>query len=167
MKTLIAALAMTLTSFTAIDRSSDNTEVTSATQLGEKIISALNHQSTAEYTGLFPTLEEFHLLMDHNASAYGPYLPDAKQDFEQEYRKVIIPTVTKSFEEILRAGTEKGIIWSEAKFESADFDLSNKTGLSVPGIISFSYKGQVHHLRVEKAILLDHNWKVGQYLHFN
>jgi hypothetical protein len=165
--TLIALFAMTLTSFTTINRSSGETRFTSAAQLGEKIISALNHQSVTEYTSLFPTLQEFHLLMDHNAPVYGPYLPEAKRDFEQEYRDVIIPAVAKSFEEILKTGTEKGISWSEVKFESADFDLANKTGLSVPGIVSFSYNGQVHHLRIEKAILLDNNWKVGQYLHLN
>lgn len=163
--TLIAVSAMTLTSFTTINRSSEETGVTSATQLGEKIISALNHQSVSEYTNLLPALQEFHSLMDQNASVYGPYLPEAKQEFELEYRNVIIPAVIRSFEETLKSGEQKGIVWSEVKFESADFNLDSKTGLSVPGIVSFSYKGQVQQLRIEKAILFGNNWKVGQRLH--
>ena len=165
--TLITVFAMTLTAFTTNNRSSEKTGVTSAAQLGEMIISALKHQSVSEYVALIPTLQDFHSLMDHNAVVYGSYLPDAKQDFEHEYNHVILPAVTRSFEAVLKSGTEKGINWSEVKFEGADFDLAHKNGLSIPGIVSFSYKGQLHQLRIEKALLIDSNWKVGQYLHLN
>jgi hypothetical protein len=161
---IITSISMTLTSFTTVSNVSRVNGITSSEQLGERIVAALQSESPSEYIRLFPSLGEFHELMNSNADAYGPYLAEAKMDFDKEYNDALIPAVKKSFREILQSGREKGIVWSEIKFQSADFKLENKHGLTVPGIISFSYKGKVHQLRLEKAIVLQNNWKVGQYL---
>jgi hypothetical protein len=167
MKTLIiilTSLSMTLTSFTTTSNFLKINGATSSEQLGESIITALQNESSSQYVNLFPSLGEFHELMNANAAAYGPHLSEAKRDFEKEYNDVLIPAVNKSFREILQSGKEKGIVWSEIKFNSADFKMKNKNGLTVPGIISFSYNGAVYQLRLEKAIVLQNNWKIGQYL---
>jgi hypothetical protein len=156
---------MTLTSFRTTNSLSNENTITSAEQLGERIIIALQHESSIEYVNLFPSLEAFHHLMNLNGDVYGPYLSEAKSDFEREYKEILVPSVHKSFQEILRSGKERGIEWSEIKFNSVEFKQENKNGLTVPGIISFSYKGTVFQLRVEKAIVLQDNWQVGRYLH--
>jgi hypothetical protein len=166
MKTLIIIVTslMTLTSFTTTNNFSKVNGITSSEKLAERIITALQNESASEYVGLFPTLGEFHELMNSNAAQYGPYLSHAKLDFEKEYNDVLIPAVNKSFSELLQSGREKGIVWSEIQFQRADFKVENKNGITVPGLISFSFKGSVYQLRLEKAIVFKNNWKVGQYL---
>ena len=62
-------------------------------RLAEQIIAALKNGSPEDYAALFPTIAEFHALMDNNSSVYGEYLTAAKEEFAARYENEILPKV--------------------------------------------------------------------------
>ena len=88
--------------------------------LAEQIIEALQNSSPDDYAALFPTIAEFHAIMDKNSSVYGEYLTAAKEEFAVRYENEILPKVKDSFIAVLEQGTENGIEWSEINLERVE-----------------------------------------------
>jgi hypothetical protein len=159
MKTSIflTAMAITLTSFTA------NVNTTSE-QIGRKALSALKHVSHTEYASLYPTLADFHKMMDANAAIYGNSLSDAKNEFAMTYAKKIIPAMDESFDRILKEGKELGIDWASIQYLRVEQgDIPNGKFGSATFTIVFSANEKEHRIVVEKALLIEGQWKVSQF----
>ena len=75
--------------------------------LAEQIVEALRKGSAEDYAALFPTIAEFHAIMDKNSSVYGEYLTEAKEEFAVRYENEILPKVKKSFFAFLKKETRK------------------------------------------------------------
>lgn len=159
MKTSIflIAMAITLTSFT--------THVsTSAEQIGIKALAALKHASPTEYASLYPTLADFYKMMDEHAAIYGNSLIDAKNEFAITYAKKIIPAMDESFDRIWREGHDLGIDWAASKYLRVEQDNipKGKFGSTTLTIV-FSANKKEYRIVVEKALVMEGQWKVSQY----
>lgn len=128
--------------------------------MAQQVITAFQKTSPEAYTALFPSLAEFHALMDENANVYGETLEAAKEEFAARYKNDILPLVKKSFVSILQEGSKKGIDWSQINFEGFECSTPDKTLSSVSFTIVFSANRKEYWLTIGKAFVLHDEWKV-------
>lgn len=140
------------------------TSAYSAEQMAKQVIAALQNGSSQGYIGLFPTLKEFHQLMEENSDVYGESLVAAKQEFAATYNSQLIPAVKESFDRIFREGINVGIDWSAVRLERVDAPKIN--GRFAQGQISivFIANEKKHRLILEKVLILNSRWKVSQFI---
>ena len=58
-------------------------------QMAQQVIVAFRTNSPEAYVALFPSLAEFHDLMDANANVYGETLEAAKEEFSARYMRFL------------------------------------------------------------------------------
>ena len=140
-------------------------EIEPEEKIGVRVLGALQQSSPDEFSALFPTLADFHLLMMKNSELYGKNLADAAREFEKEYDHELFPSFSSSFEKIVEEGNRLGIDWKTAKFVSADVQEKPANGFAVvPLSITFESAGKTHHLKIAKALIIDGKWKISQYI---
>lgn len=158
MKTTIILFAIALVATAA---SPDyNVSKSSSERVGKQVVTAFKNASQDAYLNLFPTLSEFHQIMDENATIYGNTLSEAKKEFAAQYESEILPAVKESFAKIISEGKEKGIDWNEIAFERIEYNTPQHELDNAPFTIVFSANGIEHRLRIEKAFVLNKEWKV-------
>ena len=128
--------------------------------MAQQVITALQKASPESYIALFPSLAEFHALMDENVNVYGETLEDAKEEFAARYENDILPSVKKSFTYVLQEGSKKGIAWSQINFEGVECSTPGKTLSSVSFTIVFSANSKQYRLTIGKAFVIHGEWKV-------
>ena len=129
-------------------------------QMAQQVIAAFRTDSPEAYVALFPSLAEFHHLMDANANVYGETLEAAKEEFAARYKYHVLPIVEKSFVTILEEGSKKGIDWSQINFERVECTTPGKNLSSGSFIIVFSASGKEYRMNISKAFVLHDEWKV-------
>ena len=129
-------------------------------QMAQRVIAAFRTTSPEAYVALFPSLAEFHHLMDANANVYGETLEAAKEEFAARYINHVLPVVEKSFATILEKGSKKGIDWSQINFERAECTTPGKSLSSGSFTIVFSANGKEYRMNISKALVLHDEWKV-------
>ncbi len=160
MKTSIflTAMTITLTSFTA------NVN-TSAEQIGRKVLSALKHASPTEYASLYPTLADFHSMMEEHADIYGTSLNDAKNEFAITYAKMIIPAMDESFDRMIKEGKELGIDWANIQYQRVEHGIMPKGKFGTTTItLVFLANEEEYRIVLEKALVIGAQCKVSQYV---
>lgn len=169
MKTIILStiLFLAMTSFT-INPSAKYQSVASvysSEEMAKQVITALQHMSSQEYVALFPTLQEFHQMMEKNSLFYGEFLSEAKEEFATHYESDLIPSVKASFERIIFEGKEKGIAWNSIRFERIEpTELMEQQFAAAPVTIVFTANGKEYKLNLEKALVMQASWKVSQFM---
>jgi hypothetical protein len=169
MKTIICStiLFLTMTSCN-VDPSPTYQPAASASsskEMAEQVITALQHMSSQEYIALFPTLQEFHQMMEKNSPFYGESLSAAKQEFATTYESHLIPAVKESFDRIVREGNKKGIEWSTIRFERMESSKIVKQQFAqAQVVIVFTANGKKYSLSLEKALIMNAQWKVSQFI---
>lgn len=158
---LLTVIMVTVTSFGFYYSESD-AKVT----IGQQVITALQRSSAHEFSALFPTIADFNALMLRNAELYGENLSEAAREFEKEFELVLYPQFQRSFESILRQGKAAGIDWRTIELVSVEVpDAKNGEFTSGPMTITFNAQGTTHKLKVEKALLINGDWKLSQHMH--
>jgi len=158
MKTTIFLIAVALLTTAA---SPVSTVPQNASQyLAEQIIEALRNSSPDDYAALFPTIAEFHAIMDKNSSVYGEYLTAAKEEFAARYENELLPRLKNSFVSILEQGTENGIEWSQINLERVECNPSAKDLKPMPFSIVFSANGKEYQMTINRAFIIHDVWKV-------
>lgn len=133
--------------------------------MAEEIVAALQNVSVQEYMALFPSLEEFHQLMDNNANLYGESLSDAKLEFGATYKSRLVAEAQESFARIIREGKEKGIVWNDIQLKKVQSSETKEQRFAQAEVtIEFSSNGKVYKLNMERALVIDGRWKVTQYV---
>lgn len=137
----------------------------SSEEIAKQIITALQHVSSQEYVDLFPTLQEFHQMMGKNSDFYGESLSAAKQEFADTYENHLITTVKESFDRIIREGNEKGIKWNTIRFERIESSgiTQDQFGQAQVAIV-FTANGKAYTLALKKALIMNAQWKVSQFI---
>lgn len=158
MKTTIIFMAIAILSTAALP----NPFVTknSSERVGKQVVAALKNYSPEAYVNLFPTLSEFHKIMDENAVIYGNTLSEAKAEFAARYESEILPSLKESFTSIINEGKKKGIDWGEVNYERIEYSTPQQNLATAPFTIVFSSNGSEYRLRIEKAFVLNKEWKV-------
>src|SRR5688500_6564263 len=137
----------------------------SSVEMGKQVITALQHMSSQEYVALFPTLREFHQMMDKNSHFYGESLSAAKQEFATTYERHLITAVKESFDRIVREGNKKGIEWSTIRFERIESpEIVKQQFAQAQVAIVFTANGKMYRLSLEKALIMNAQWKVSQFI---
>ncbi len=158
---LLTVIMVTVTSFGFYYSESDAKET-----IGLQVITALQRSSVHEFSALFPTVADFHALMVSNAELYGENLGEAAREFEKEFELVLYPQFQRAFETILREGKAAGIDWRTIELVSVEVPDAKKAEFtSGPMTITFDAQGKTHKLQVEKALLINGDWKLSQYMH--
>jgi len=129
-------------------------------QMGQRIAAALQEESREAFTTLFPTLQEFHKIMDENSNLYGENLNDAKEEFALRYTNEIAPSVKQSFNDLIREGIEKGIDWSTVTYERVEYKAPKYNLDTTPFVVVIKTKGREYRINFEKAFVLHGEWKV-------
>ena len=129
-------------------------------QMAQQVIVAFRTNSPEAYVALFPSLAEFHDLMDANANVYGETLEAAKEEFATRYKNHVLPVVEKSFATIVEEGSKKGIDWGQINFERVECTTPGKNLSSGSFIIVFSAGGKEFRMSISKAFVLHDEWKV-------
>jgi hypothetical protein len=137
----------------------------SSKEMTEQVITALKHISSQEYIALFPTLQEFHQMMEKNSPFYGESLSAAKQEFATTYERHLITAVKASFDRIVREGNKKGIEWSTIRFERIESSEIVKQQFAQAQVaIVFTANGKAYRLGLKKALIMNEQWKVSQFI---
>lgn len=171
MKTItltLGALTVFLMAFTTNTMVTEKKKkIATSEQLAERIVNALQHSSAKEYTSLFPSIEDFKDMMKESSEIYGSYLADAQREFANNYEYKLVPTVEHAFETLIDEGRSKGIDWSEVHYvgiEQKEQPHNRFTPIPVTLIISF--KGVEHRIYIERALVVNGEWKVSQFIKF-
>ena len=137
----------------------------SSKEMAEQVITALQHMSSQEYVALFPTLQEFHQMMEKNSPFYGESLSAAKQEFATTYESHLITAVKESFDQVIREGNENGIAWSTIRFERVESSEIMKQQFAEAQVaIVFTSNEKRYRLSLEKALIMNARWKVSQFI---
>ncbi len=162
----IAALSLMLTAFrTNTEETKSKQRIASGEQMAQRITMALNDSSVEAFAGLFPTLPEFKDVMAKNSSIYGVHLTEAQRDFAKHYENELLPALKNSFGDLLREGREKGIDWSTARYVGVELEEQPRARFStVPVIIVIASNGKEYRIMIEKALVIDGQWKVSQFV---
>jgi len=137
----------------------------SSKEMAEQVITALQHMSSHEYIALFPTLQEFHQIMEKNSLLYGESLSAAKQEFATTYENHLITAVKESFDRIIREGNKKGIAWNTIRFERTESsEIVKQQFAQAQVVIVFTANGKRYSLSLEKALIINARWRVSQFI---
>lgn len=137
----------------------------SSEHTAQEILAALQANSSEEFLTIYPTLEEFHQLMTDNAHVYCEYLNDAKRDFADNYVADQLPELRESFDKIIKEGIQKGIDWKAVEYNGVELDQQATQDLKpVPFTIVFLSNGKQYRLCIEKAFVLNGQWRVSSEL---
>jgi hypothetical protein len=137
----------------------------SSKEMAKQVITALQHISCQEYVALFPMLQEFHQMMEKNSVFYGESLSAAKQEFANTYQSHLIPAVKESFDRIIREGNKKGITWNTIRFERIESsEIMEPQFGQAQVVIVFTANGKVYRLGLTKALIMNEQWKVSQFI---
>jgi hypothetical protein len=162
---ILITLTMTISSFTIAPRL-DKEEINSSEKLASHVVSALQNNSVSDYVQLFPSLPEFHSLMDKNASVYGRFLPEAKADFSLQYQSELVPEVNEAFREIIEEGKAKGIDWKTIELLSVDNKTPRGFLPSVPVTLRFKSNTGEFSLQLERVLVIGNEFRITQYIRF-
>lgn len=137
----------------------------SSEEMAKKVVTALQHKSAQEYGSLFPTLQEFHQMMEKNSAFYGESLSAAKQEFADTYKNHLMTAVKESFDRLIREGNKKGIAWNTIRFERIESSeiMEQQFGQAQVAIV-FTANGKAYRIRLEKALIMNGQWKVSQFI---
>ena len=137
----------------------------SSTEMGKQVITSLQHMSRQEYVALFPMLQQFHQMMEMNSVFYGESLSAAKQDFANTYQSHLVPAVKESFDRIIREGNKKGIAWNRVRFERIESsEMVGQQFGQAQVVIVFTANGTAYRLGFKKALIMNAQWKVSQFI---
>ena len=169
MKTLITnifILTMTVTAITTSRATSKNNLITpSSEHTAREILAALRSNTSDEYVALYPTLEEFHHMMTANAHVYGEFLNDAKRDFADDYVTGQLPALREAFDKIVTEGKQRNIDWKTIQYVGIEMEEKETWDLKpVPFTIVFLSNGKKYRLCLQKAFVLNGQWKVSSEL---
>lgn len=161
----IAALSLVLTAFKTNTMVIEKKKISSSDQLAEHVVAALKESSANEYVELFPSLSEFNDMMKESSEVYGSYLNEAQLEFAASYESKLIPAVKRSFDELIWDGKNKGIDWSSARYVGIEVTEQPKHRFSpVPVTIVISANGKEHRIKIERALVMNGQWKVSQFV---
>ena len=137
----------------------------SSKEMAKEIVTALQHTSRQEYVALFPTLQEFHQMMEINAVFYGEHLSAAKQEFATTYERHLLIAVNESFDRIIREGNQKGIEWNTISFQRVESSqiTDDQFGQAQVAIV-FGTNGKAYKLILKKALIINSQWKLSQFI---
>ena len=162
----LATLSLFLTAFTPNTMVTEKKKkITTSEQMAEHIVSALQHSSAKEYSTMFPSLEDFNDMMKESSEIYGTYLADAQREFANNYEHKLIPTVEHAFELLIEEGRSKGIEWTNIRYIGTEQREQPQHKFSpVPVTIVFSSNGVEHKIYIERALVINGQWKVSQFI---
>ena len=162
----LATLSLFLTAFTPNTMVTEKKKkITTSEQMAEHIVSALQHSSAKEYSTMFPSLEDFNDMMKESSEIYGTYLADAQREFANNYEHKLIPTVEHAFELLIEEGRSKGIEWNNIRYIGTEQREQPQHKFSpVPVTIVFSSNGVEHKIYIERALVINGQWKVSQFI---
>lgn len=165
MKTTIPLILLTVLMVTITAFEMRHSAVDAKEKIGLQVVTALQRTSAHEFSALFPTLADFHALMLRNSELYGVNLTEAAREFEKEFESVLFPEFKNSFERILSEGRRAGIDWRTIRLVSVEVPEGvNAEYASAPMTITFMSKEKAFHLKVEKALMMNGEWKLSQYI---
>ena len=162
----LATLSLFLTAFTPNTMVTEKKKkITTSEQMAEHIVSALQHSSAKEYSTMFPSLEDFNDMMKESSEIYGTYLADAQREFANNYEHKLIPTVEHAFELLIEEGRSKGIEWNNIRYIGTEQrDQPQHKFSPVPVTIVFSSNGVEHKIYIERALVINGQWRVSQFI---
>jgi hypothetical protein len=139
--------------------------------VARQLVTALNESSPDAYLALYPSVEEFRLLMNENASIYGSGLIEAQDDFEFQFRSKVIPGTAQSFNRLLKEGEVKGIVWREVRFVKAELveqivNESNDRLRTSSLVVTISHQGTNYSILMEEALRLNGRWCASRSIRF-
>ena len=153
---------MTIASFKTISPEGRAAKADAAAErMAVSVVTAFQHRSLQEYTALFPSVEAFHKIMEKNSAFYGSNLEEAKEEFDMQYTKEVLPALNQSFKSIIAQGIKEGIDWSTIKLVSVEFHEQSPTA---PATITFSSNAKEYRLEFEKTLNVNGEWKISQYV---
>ena len=167
MKTVFCSAILLLTLVSCdIDQSPQyrTNEAHTSIRMAEQVITALQNRSAEEYVGMFPALREFHEIMEANSDVYGESLAVAKQEFAATYESRLTRDVKDAFDRVLDEGDKRGITWSTIRLDRVDAPKATGQFAHAQVSIVFTANGQKHRLILEKALILNSQWKVSQFI---
>lgn len=169
-KTIIALASLTiiLTAFKTNTMVTEKKKSTSSSeQMAERVVAALQQSSSKDYAALFPSLSDFKQIMKESSEIYGANLNEAQREFSSDYESKLIPAVKHSFDALLKEGREKGIDWSSVRYVGIELGVQPQQRFSpVPVNIVISSQGIEHRIHIEKALVINGQWKVSQFVKF-
>lgn len=132
---------------------------TTLENLSASFLMALKKNNFKSIENFLPVREDVILIL----SVYEGTEEEKKEllaDAEDNVKKIRANT-RKSFDEILKKGTEAGINWSEADFSSADYTLKKENNIEMADLtIIFTYKSLRYKIKIEECINTEKGWLI-------
>lgn len=164
MKKSILAVMMVSNLLTSVAANPKSEEPKKASEkLAHQVIVALRISSSSDFINLMPTLEEFKHIMKKNESVYGTHLSEAQEDFAIAYETTILPAVKESFKALTEDGIRRGINWREITLVRVESE-ENQFFHAAPITIVIASEGKEFKILIDKALLIDGQWKVSQFV---
>jgi len=162
---LVSALALSISSFSSTPNALPELSISTSEQLGRKVLAALQHTSASAYVALFPALPEFHKIMNDNASLYGNFLPEARDEFTNSYFGHVLPEIEKSFEHLINEGIEKGIDWNSIDYVRVEQSKAFVTTFdSGSVVIVFTAADLEYRILIENVLVINGQWRIGKHV---
>jgi len=155
---------LTLFSMLSTGIQSNPSLTNSPEKIASNVIHAFRTRSIEEYRAMFPTLSEFHQIMDANDKLYGGFLTEAKREFASRYEQELIPSVKEAFTSVIAQGAKRGIDWQKIEFARVNkVDLQGYENHAQLDIV-FREEGKEYTIRIENAFMWRGQWKVTQFV---
>jgi hypothetical protein len=159
---ILSAITMTLSSFNTYPTKNISNDAEAAQRMGLQVVVALQRQSASEYAALYPTSESLLKLMDRNAAVYGDNLAEAKRDLEAHFQAKVVPSLNRSFYDILEKGKEEGIDWRAVKLSDVKVGEAGEKGTPIELVLISN--GTTFTIRYERTLTIDGQLKVSPFV---
>ena len=132
--------------------------------LTDKIIRALSANDSGMYRSLYPTFEQYKLLMQQMLKAQMADLTQEKVDgFIQDFQKKLDSTFHEEFENLLQQAKNAGVDWkniSDTRMESVAAFPENFTHKYLNGDIYFTSNGKQFVIETVEAVEISGVYKL-------
>jgi hypothetical protein len=164
MKTIATLAGLSVIALASLaDTPPVDTHDEAAAHLAENLVTALRLQSSDEFIRLFPSVDQFHSLMQNNAGLYASSLAAAKQDFARTYQRDLIPALRAVFNQLIADGIEMGIDWKSVQNRGWEIVPMGETQTLQLSIVIES-RGTKHKVIIENALIIGTVMYVGSHI---
>jgi len=141
--------------------------------LGKRLLSCIKANDFSELTKYIITIDEYLELMK-NIPGYDEQKKNAKKEDEEFFIKSTTDNLKSqlayckhNFDEIIKKGTERGILWKDAEFDKVSYETKKENNIEQSSLkLIFKYRGIDYTIYLKDCIKTNNGWRIGSYMGF-
>lgn len=163
---LVAMLMVGLISCNNSNVSLPSSKTNTPEAFSEVLITSLSKKDFAGFSTLTLTKAEAEELLNHSYEGTLEKKEKELLKLDNETKEMLSES-KKSFDETIKEIEDDGVILSEIKYKTCDYETKKEKGILAMGItIKFDYKGNIYEVKLKSVVMAGENWRSTGRMHY-